>query len=604
MKRLLFLFLGSSLVCSVGLSQSYHPNDVEKLRNFLNEKAEVHDYVNDETFTCTNAQIIKGKNYNPTWTGTAWVQEFDGLFEWSNAAERRIIRIAFDYLPAIGWGVSGNFDFSGCTELGEVFCSGEQLTAVNFENCTNLTEANLELNLIKSANFNNCMSLETVNIGYNQLLPSRIMIDLTNRPAAFHFDFHMQNVYNEQSYTAIWDNEEEEIYLAIDLNAEMSAASKFDLIFNWNTYGIEPKEKKDGVYYFKLTELQNAQQGVGINCYWDSPNPGSGVSGSVNYTPIGMDFANINITVPRGAALNAASAYFYLMQNDEPFYMGTASNIAGTNGNFIESGLLPEGSYYIGVEAEGYFFTYYYESQNPQSPVPVLSWKGASIVEVFSTNDFHEHPVYLTPKNSPSPTGTITISGKLLFESADQSLLKASVLPMQKATVVLESSSGSKADNLILIDTTEPNQEDGTYTFSRLEGGKTYYVSVDLAGYEMGNPIIVEASSSDGSYDDNNFVINETNKTVAAQLILSAPSMEAGRQLTVYPNPATQNEVRIEGLEGAYIVKTIDMSGRVVMSVTGSSPELTLHFGDLPSGMYLIRIESQSQTYIKKIIKL
>lgn len=72
--------------------------------------------------------------------------------------------------------------------------------------------------------------------------------------------------------------------------------------------------------------------------------------------------------------------------------------------------------------------------------------------------------------------------------------------------------------------------------------------------------------------------------------------------LKIYPNPVV-DIVRVTGLEGTYTAKIMDVLGQVVVSEKGSSAELELDLSGKPAGMYLIKIEMQGKTIIRKLIK-
>ena len=69
-----------------------------------------------------------------------------------------------------------------------------------------------------------------------------------------------------------------------------------------------------------------------------------------------------------------------------------------------------------------------------------------------------------------------------------------------------------------------------------------------------------------------------------------------------YPNPV-ENILYITGLEGHYTIKMVDAVGRVVLSVKGTSTEQELDMSSKPAGMYLLKIESQGKSVIRKLIK-
>lgn len=61
--------------------------------------------------------------------------------------------------------------------------------------------------------------------------------------------------------------------------------------------------------------------------------------------------------------------------------------------------------------------------------------------------------------------------------------------------------------------------------------------------------------------------------------------------LSLYPNPAS-DVIRIEGIEGIHDIRIFNLMGQVVKTATIQDNE-EIHIGELPAGLYLIRIDSQ-----------
>ena len=69
------------------------------------------------------------------------------------------------------------------------------------------------------------------------------------------------------------------------------------------------------------------------------------------------------------------------------------------------------------------------------------------------------------------------------------------------------------------------------------------------------------------------------------------------------PNPC-YSQLNIKALETIQNVVIYDMQGRCINSLPASSNNLHLDLGDLPSGLYLIRMDMGKNTIAKRIIKL
>jgi hypothetical protein len=200
----------------------------------------------------------------------------------------------------------------------------------------------------------------------------------------------------------------------------------------------------------------------------------------------------------------------------------------------------------------------------------------------------------------------ITIKG-VLQSVSKKSLQKANPRIVQRSPVTLHSSTATSSveksfdEEWILVATTYTD-DDGNYSFTDLQEG-IYLVTVEIPGFYNSESIVVQANSSGSIYGNNIFYINEETKTIYTDLIMSADLPNKDIQLSVYPNPVT-DVVHINGLEDIYTVKILNMTGQVIKSVTDTSPILTLHLQHLPSGIYLLRIESKGRMYIRKIIKI
>jgi hypothetical protein len=319
------------------------------------------------------------------------------------------------------------------------------------------------------------------------------------------------------------------------------------------------------------------------------------VAGFVDYnSTIIRDMKTINFAIMNDPIIDDVVANIYLWFDRDFIPVETANS----NGEkYIRTNCLPRGEYVIEIVAPGYLFTYYF---NDEYLDILTDWKKALELSPVSPGD-RLPGIRLVPQQQYH--GDVTISGSLL-DRIIQSTSKASVIPKQRSTVSLHAASVYDPPTAVwYLVTTTQSDEDGNYSFTNLPA-KIYRISVELPGFQMTDPIIVHADSDGGIYDKQNFVFDFENRTITgnAETTLSDNLLNDGIRLNVYPNPAT-DVVRIDGFEGAYTVKLFNMSSQIVASVRGTSPELTLHIGYLPSGMYLVSIESQGKTLTKKIIK-
>ena len=591
-KKLLLLSFGLMLAMNCGSAQSncaestFHAHDLEKLRGFLAQTVDFQ-YQTMDDMERTNGDIIffKYTDQSYDWQSddicaVANNLESLGVVLWSFEHEiRRIEKIIMtphehDKNLLIAGSLSGSFDFSGCTELKKVVVQQQEINSVDLSECPNLEWVMLTDNNIESVNFNNSAISNTLDISGNKILPSWI----NAQPKVLNIG---NQEVTESDYMIVWRNDA--LYLMIDLSAE----SEFVEEFVWNDF-LYPEEviEQNGVFYFKLDDVKKAEGAFNVQCIlrldYLFNSGGQLTDDDVIYT-FYIDMRRLNIITDQQTEL--ATAYVYLLQDDEYILVETAIKTSSES-TYIVTNSLPAGKYMIAVEATGYFFTYYSECMDDV----VLYWEEATIISLCS-----DAPLFVYLKKKPVLVDEgIIISGKL-----EESLLKASTRLMQKSTVLLHQS--NSADNWILVDT-DQTDENGFYSFTGLPRG-VYRITVEIPGYKSSEFIIVQANTADVTIRNQNFLVDMNEKTITANAdqVMSEYLPDNEMQLIVYPNPA-KDMVRINGLEGAYIVKIINMTGQVVTSVTGTTPDLTLRLDNLPSGMYLLRIESQGKLFIKKII--
>ena len=83
------------------------------------------------------------------------------------------------------------------------------------------------------------------------------------------------------------------------------------------------------------------------------------------------------------------------------------------------------------------------------------------------------------------------------------------------------------------------------------------------------------------------------------KLVAGKHELEPTVEVKIWPNPS-KGFVEIESQEKILDIKVFDLQGRAVqhVSVSGSS----LHFAKSASGTYLIEVETESGSQVKKIV--
>ncbi len=76
------------------------------------------------------------------------------------------------------------------------------------------------------------------------------------------------------------------------------------------------------------------------------------------------------------------------------------------------------------------------------------------------------------------------------------------------------------------------------------------------------------------------------------------------RELKVFPNPATQDEVRIElDSDKAAVIRIYNTQSQVLKTVRHQAgKQLMLNIGDLPSGTYYIQAKQENEWYVQKLV--
>jgi len=159
----------------------------------------------------------------------------------------------------------------------------------------------------------------------------------------------------------------------------------------------------------------------------------------------------------------------------------------------------------------------------------------------------------------------------------------------------------------VVIDTIVTETFDGTklkkYVLEQIDdfGWFSGFYLEKVGGYEwflpLGKVIIPEADGPIRCYHDNETDINFTSKECDYRIVNSINDMLADR-FELYPNP-TSNHVQIETDLRVDNIEVIDISGHIVLQ----TKKTDLNISPLTSGVYFVRIYSDNQTIMKKIIK-
>jgi len=83
----------------------------------------------------------------------------------------------------------------------------------------------------------------------------------------------------------------------------------------------------------------------------------------------------------------------------------------------------------------------------------------------------------------------------------------------------------------------------------------------------------------------------------------SEPSTDVDTDITVYPNP-TLHRLTVEAEETLTQLQVTSMTGQVLMTTKTSTNSTTVDVSQLPSGVYMLSVQTEEETTTKKFVKL
>ncbi|HRO41995.1 MAG TPA: zinc-dependent metalloprotease [Flavipsychrobacter sp.] len=165
-----------------------------------------------------------------------------------------------------------------------------------------------------------------------------------------------------------------------------------------------------------------------------------------------------------------------------------------------------------------------------------------------------------------------------------------------------------------------------TVSWNKVAGAQYYYVK---AGLQLGSAIRQDTITADtsltlyfpmvdnGTYSVTVIPISDINLCMKAQkrvvftytsATTSVPTVGSENSaLTIYPNPANNNvTLKLNAKAGSYNVQISNVSGQKVyhqlMIVQSASSQLSVPTGNLPNGLYMIRVSGDNATWTEKLM--
>lgn len=100
-------------------------------------------------------------------------------------------------------------------------------------------------------------------------------------------------------------------------------------------------------------------------------------------------------------------------------------------------------------------------------------------------------------------------------------------------------------------------------------------------------------------------VTSETGVAADWQIRVTIPSaapVQTEARIKVYPNPAA-DQLYISGMTGTSALRLIDLSGRVLHTLTTASASEVLLLKDYQPGIYLLSVESSARRSVFRVVK-
>jgi len=154
------------------------------------------------------------------------------------------------------------------------------------------------------------------------------------------------------------------------------------------------------------------------------------------------------------------------------------------------------------------------------------------------------------------------------------------------------------------------NCDDGElFFFIRMEDGTVLdpYYAKGIA-FEHQEDQTIEFDFVVAEFDSPCSVASEAISITCVQEALDTPTLDfdpAQQQIVVFPNPLTDQKLNIQNLSSSDIrsYSLYDYLGRRVQSLAlENSEQITVDLGEVPSGIYLLQVETEERRSVTKII--
>lgn len=268
--------------------------------------------------------------------------------------------------------------------------------------------------------------------------------------------------------------------------------------------------------------------------------------------------------------------------------------IGANNYYYAETTIDPSGTYNFGGVPAGSY--YIYSMLTPGSPnffeyLPTyytssLTWQGATIVTTGEPNGWY--PISLVQslcwvQGNAGITGTINWAGTF----------KSGGAPAANVEIVLYNSTGLPVAYTF-------SNSDGTFSFSNLPYGE-YTLYAEMTGKITEAVVVILSEGS--STASINLLVTATAIAALGSDGPDTPQLAAGNP---YPNPAGEL-LYLElnsSVSGKALVEVADLQGRLIFSeskeMTNGTNRIDIATGNLPGGMYLLRVSTAGHEPVQR----
>ncbi len=144
------------------------------------------------------------------------------------------------------------------------------------------------------------------------------------------------------------------------------------------------------------------------------------------------------------------------------------------------------------------------------------------------------------------------------------------------------------------------SDQQGAWSITGFSPG-TYTLTADVLG-RVTTPATVEIQPSTNGLDSFVVEVNSSDVTIYRDVTNSIKNAEVSDGIQLYPNPFS-DEIRITSMDKAFSIEVIHMSGQLVYEATFLNVNTSIETTNWPSGMFILRWTTETDSQTVKLIK-